>query len=228
MSWLNKTLSSSIGKKVLMAGTGLFLITFLVVHLSGNLQLLKEDGGESFNKYSHFMSSNPLIHFISYGLYFFIVLHTIVAVWLTIQNKKARPVGYAVTNNRSSFAVRSMMLLGSGILFFIIVHMADFWAKYKMGWIDYDFKIVTYEGVSYRDAYELVNHEFHELSHLIIYTIGMIVLAFHLNHGFASAFQSFGINHKKYTPTIKLLGLFFSIIVPLLFGIIPIYFYFFK
>lgn len=225
-NWFTRTFSSSIGKKMLMAGTGLFLVTFLVVHLSGNLQLLKDDGGKSFNVYSDFMSKNPFIHFISYGLYFFIILHTVVALILTLENKKARPIAYQTTNNQSNWAKRSMGLLGTVILFFIILHLKDFWAKYKMGWIDYDFAIVNYDGVDYRDIYSLAVEEFKELSHLIIYLVGMLVLAFHLNHGFASAFQSFGLNHKKYTPLIKSVGVVFSIIVPLLFAIIPLYIYF--
>lgn len=224
-NWFTRTFGSSIGKKLLMAGTGLFLTTFLVVHLSGNLQLLKDDQGRAFNIYSDFMSNNGFIHFVSYGLYFFILLHTVVAIVLTMENKKTRPVSYSVANNQSSWAKRSMGLLGSIILFFIIFHMKDFWAKYKMGWIPYDFEIVNYDGKDYRDVYKLVFEEFHEMSHLVVYLVSMIVLAFHLNHGFASAFQTFGINHKKYTPAIQCLGWAFSIIVPGMFAFLTIFVY---
>lgn len=218
MSWLSKTLSSTIGKKFIMAGTGLFLITFLIVHLIGNFQLLANDGGESFNKYAYLMTHNPFIKTVSYGLYAFILIHTVYAILLTIQNKKARPVEYQAFKNRSTWASRSMMLLGSLLFFFILTHMKDFWYKYKF--TELPFK--TYGGEIFKDLYTVVFTEFHEPFHVIIYVIAQVVLAFHLSHGFASAFQTFGINHKKYTPLINGLGLVYSIAVPFGFAIIPI------
>ena len=98
MNWLLKTLSSTIGRKILMALTGLFLIMFLIVHLAGNMQLFKDDGGRAFNLYSHFMTHQPVIKIISYLLYASILLHVIISAWITWMNYKARPVGYAVNN----------------------------------------------------------------------------------------------------------------------------------
>src|SRR6478752_2721782 len=190
MSWLVKSLSSSLGKKLLMSLTGLFLCSFLVIHLIGNLQLLKHDQGVAFNVYAQFMSTNPLIHFISYGLYAGILLHTFVAVALTIQNNKARPQGYAASNNQSSWAARSMMILGSLILFFIIVHMKDFWYEYK---IEQEPEVVA-------NLYKEVVHKFQQPVWMAVYFLAQFVLMFHLSHGFQSAFQTLGLTHKKYTP----------------------------
>jgi len=216
MSWLVKSLSSSLGRKLLMSFTGLFLCSFLVIHLIGNLQIIHHDQGVAFNVYAKFMSTNPIIHFVSYGLYAGILLHTFVAVALTIQNNKARPQGYAASNNQSSWASRSMMLLGTLILFFILVHMGDFWWHYKYA---QDPAYVT-------DLYKQVVIRFQNPVWMLIYTISQIVLAFHLSHGFASAFQTLGLNHKKYSPAIKYVGYAFAIIVPALFAYIPLYAYF--
>ena len=130
MSWITKTLSSSIGKKVLMSLTGLFLCTFLIVHLIGNLQLFKSDGGYAFNTYAVFMTTFPLIKIVSYANYFLILFHAFWGLYITYQNKKARPVGYAVTNNSSSVFSRNMAVLGTVLLVYMVVHMSDFWYRY--------------------------------------------------------------------------------------------------
>ncbi len=225
MSWLSKTFTSSLGKKVVMSLTGLFLCTFLVVHLIGNLQLLKNDGGEAFNLYANLMAHNPLIETVSFGLYFFIIVHTVMAIVLTYQNRKSRPVDYAVTNKKSTWESRSMMLLGTLILFFLIVHMGDFWYKYKIS-EDWTYGYKTYGNLVIRDIYSLVVHEFKELDHMLIYVVAQFVLAFHLRHGFQSAFQSLGLNHVKYTPAIQFVGNAFSILIPLGFVIQPLYVFF--
>ncbi|SFC53736.1 succinate dehydrogenase / fumarate reductase cytochrome b subunit [Flexibacter flexilis DSM 6793] len=139
MSWISQTLSSSIGRKLVMALTGLFLCTFLAVHMIGNLQLFKADHGLAFNEYAVLMTTNPLIKTVSYGLYFFILLHAFQGFALTLKNKKARPVAYAVSKGsaNSSAASRNMALLGTVLLVFIAVHMGDFWAEYKFGHVPY-------------------------------------------------------------------------------------------
>lgn len=224
MSWVAKTLSSSLGKKLLMAGTGLFLCSFLIVHLIGNFQLMKADGGESFNIYAKFMTHNPLIKIISYGLYSFILLHTGVAIWLTIINKKARPADYAVTNESSTWASRSMMLLGTLLLIFIVIHMIDFWSRYHF---DDSLSMVSYGTEPMKNLYEIVKAKYDKGNEpwIAFYVISQLVLGFHLSHGFASAFQTFGLNHKKYTPLINGLGLVFSIGVSLGFAVIPVWMY---
>ena len=210
-----------------MSLTGLFLITFLVVHLAGNLQLLKQDGGEAFNIYAHFMTNNPLIKFTSYGLYFFILLHTVVGLLLWSKNKKAKGTTYKVsTSANASWASKNMALLGTLIFAFLLIHMGDFWWKMKTGQTD----MVSYASIDYqvKDLYAKVDATFSNIIFVIGYVIGMIVLAFHLWHGFQSAFQTLGINHKKYTPIIKAIGKGYAVIIPLLFAIIPLYYYFIK
>lgn len=230
MNWFTKFLTSSLGQKLIMSLTGLFLILFLVVHLGGNLQLLVDDGGEAFNKYTKKMTTSPLIKTISYGLYFFILLHAVQGLLLWAKNRAARGMQYAVKVTRATqtnaFAAKNMAMLGILILVFLGIHMGDFWLKMKMHQVSY----VTYPGSdeSYADLYERVMISFKEPWIVIVYLISMIGLAFHLLHGFQSAFQTLGINHEKYTPFIKWVGRIYAIIIPLGFAIIPIYYFFFK
>lgn len=203
-----------------MALTGLFLVTFLVVHLAGNFQLLYEDGGKAFNIYARFMTTNPVIKTVSYVLYTSILVHVVWAVVLTIQNRRARgSQGYAVSKNSSPWASRNMGLLGTIIFIFLVIHMRDFWAQMHWGGIDK----VVYDGEEVKDLYSVVSLAFSELWYVALYVISMIMLAFHLWHGFASAFQTLGLNHVKYNPVIKFVGRAFAIIVPALFALIPIW-----
>lgn len=222
MSWLTQTLSSTIGKKVLMALTGLFLILFLVVHLAGNLQLLVNDGGKSFNIYAYTMAHSPFIKVVSYGNFFFIILHIVMGLTLTMQNKAARKVGYHVStkDSASTWASKNMALLGTITMVFIIVHLSGFWAKAKLGLGD--MPLVSYDGVEYHDMYLIVKTAFSNVLIAGFYVICMVALGFHLSHGFGSAFQSMGLNHKKYTPLIQTIGKWYSILIALGFAIIPI------
>jgi succinate dehydrogenase / fumarate reductase cytochrome b subunit len=223
MKWITEFLTSTIGRKIVMSLTGLFLISFLLVHLIGNLQLLKGDEGEAFNVYAYFMTHNPLIKTVSYGLYFFILLHTIVGILLWAKNRKAKGQKNAITSGvKTSWASRNMALLGSLIFAFLLIHMGDFWWKMKFG----SAPVAMYGGEEYKDLYRLCVETFSQPIFVIAYIIGMIVLAFHLWHGFQSAFQTLGLNHKKYTPIIQGLGKIFSIVVPVGFAIIPIIMYF--
>lgn len=225
MNWVVHFFSSSLGKKVTMSLTGLFLCLFLVVHLMGNFQLLKNDGGESFNTYTYFMTHNPLIKFISYSLYIFILIHTVQGLNLAFQNRAARKSKYDTkANSKTSFGARNMAVLGSLIFVFLGVHMGDFWWKMKSGVLD----TVSYEGFeNIANLYTRVDAAYQVWWIVIFYALSMIVLAYHLAHGFQSAFQSLGINHPKYTPIIKTIGNIFSILIPLGFAIIPIYRYLF-
>lgn len=220
MSWVSKTLNSTLGKKLLMALTGLFLILFLVVHLAGNLQLIFPDEGKSFNIYAETMATNPLIRVVSILNFGFILLHAVYAVILTRHNKKSRPISYAVSkaSENSTWSSRSMGILGTLIFIFLLVHLRGFWYELKFG----EVPMVTYDGVSYKDSFAIVSAAYQNILYVIFYVVSMGVLAFHLSHGFASAFQTLGINHTKYTPFIKKLGLAFAIIVPALFALIPI------
>lgn len=138
MSWLLRFFTSSIGKKLIMALTGLFLCSFLIVHAIGNTQLFYSDNGLAFNRYANFMTSNPLIEIISIGLYTFILLHTAQGLLLAYRNRKARgAVGYRQFDNSSRWESRNMAILGTIILLFLVVHMSNFWYKYRFGTVAY-------------------------------------------------------------------------------------------
>jgi succinate dehydrogenase / fumarate reductase cytochrome b subunit len=269
-------LKSSIAKKYWMALTGLFLCLFLAGHLAGNLQLIFSDASH-FNQYALFMTSNPAVKLLSYLTYISILFHAVDGFMLTVQNKKARPIGYAKTDgSSSSVSSRNMAVLGTLILVFIVTHMVNFWAVMhfdkkmplqtiivnQMGqkseyFITTDtgkfFPADTMQlaqsgleiknrteffsktanvkmGEGYKDLHKITLAFFKDaktgLLATILYVIAMAVLAFHLLHGFQSAFQSLGINNK-FTPLIKKFGTTFAILVPLLFAIIPVYIHFF-
>ena len=228
MNWIINFLTSSIGKKIIMSLTGLFLISFLPVHLLGNLQLMAGDGGEAFNTYAYFMTNNPLIKLTAYGLYFFILLHAAQGILIAVKNKSAKGASYKVnTYKNKSWASNNMALLGILIFAFICIHMGDFW--FKMKFTNQIAVIDTYpgfEGIGVKDLYTKVSASFSQLWIVIVYLIGLLALGFHLVHGFASAFQTLGLNHKKYTPLIKIIGYAYSVLIPLGFAIIPIWMYF--
>ena len=214
-------LKSSLAKKYWMSLTGLFLCLFLVVHLAGNLTLLQDPAtaGPAFNVYTEFMTSFPLIKITSYLLYFSILFHAIDGVLiLTRENQKARPINYAYSKpeRNSIWASRNMGILGTAILVFIVIHMSNFWFKYK-------FTELPLGPDGLPDMYSVVVSSFHTGWYTALYVLSMIVLGFHLWHGFASAFQTLGLNHPKYTPVIKAVGKIYSVVIPALFAIIPIY-----
>ena len=224
MKWLTDLFSSTLGRKVVMALTGLFIILFLAVHLAGNLQLLKDDGGEAFNVYAYFMTHNPLIKTISYVNYAFFVFHIVWAILLTKKNKEARgPEDYAVSSSKSSiWSSRNMGILGTIILAFLIIHMRQFWGEMHFGSVP----MKTYGDHEVKDLYAIVGAAFKEWWYVLGYTIAMVAIAFHLWHGFISAFQTLGLNHMKYNPVINFVGKSFAVIVPLLFALIPIVMFF--
>jgi succinate dehydrogenase / fumarate reductase cytochrome b subunit len=222
MNWFSKFLSSTIGRKLLMALTGLFLILFLVVHLIGNLQLLKDDGGEAFNVYAQFMTSNPLIKIIGYVNYTLILVHIIWAILLSRKNSAARgSQGYAVSKNSSHWTSRNMGILGTFILIFLVIHLRGFW--YEMHWGGIPTR--NYDGHEVKDLFAVVDSAYSNLAYVGVYVFSMLLLAFHLWHGFISSFQTLGVNHPKYNPVIKFVGKAFAIVVPLLFALIPILMY---
>jgi succinate dehydrogenase / fumarate reductase cytochrome b subunit len=135
MNWLTKTLSSSVGQKMLMALTGLFLCIFLVIHLIGNFQLLLDDQGLQFNLYAKMMTSNPLIKTAGYITYFCILFHAFKGLHLAYKNSRSRPVKYRSYKGsaNSTWMSRSMGVLGTVILVFIVIHMQQFWYQYKFG-----------------------------------------------------------------------------------------------
>lgn len=226
MKWILQFFTSSIGQKLIMSLTGLFLILFLTVHLIGNLSLLKSDGGVAFNAYSDFMGHNPLIQLISKGNFFFIFLHAIQGIVLYFKNKGAKGSKYAgKPKDKTTWASKNMALLGTLILAFILMHLGHFYVRFKFF---NDMPMVNLDGVEMLNSYQTVSEVFSNPLWLVCYLIGLIALALHLKHGFASAFQTLGLNHKKYTPLIKALGTGYSVLIPIGFAIIPLYMYFIK
>lgn len=259
MGSLTKAFSSTLGRKLIMGLTGLFLSLFLVIHLIGNLQLFNHDGGKAFNEYSYFMTHFLPIKIVSYILYLSIILHALYAVIISARNRKARGIKHAQYNGaaNSSWSSRNMGILGTVILVFIVIHMKTFWAEYHWGGLPFvqyemnlenpsDVKITqlpiegkhlvhtTYvnvqnntEVVVAKDLYRIVETAFQQEWYVILYVISMIVLGFHLYHGFQSGFQTLGFDHVKYKPIIDFIGLWvFSIIIPAIFAAMPIYIYF--
>lgn len=214
--------NTSIFKKALMAFTGLSLALFTIVHLIGNLQLFYNDGGDAFNVYAHFMSTNPIIQASAWGLKAVILLHVIYAIFLTLANRKARPISYANEKNNSSWMSRNMGLLGTVLLVFIVIHLVNFWGKYHYG---SNLDMVTIDGQEYVNLYLIVQKTFTNPLLVGLYVVSMLSLALHLIHGFNSSFQTFGINHPKINAVVRLTGLGVSVLIPLGFAMIPIYMY---
>lgn len=232
MTWKHY-FTSSIGKKLIMGLTGLFLITFLIVHCSINSMIFFNDGGETFNHWAHFMGTNVIIRVMEIGLFAGLILHIVQGFILTAQNNKARPVKYEMNrpNQNSKWYSRSMGLLGTLLLLFLILHIYHFWTPSRLGGIANirpleETTLASYNNQQALNLYAEMKMVFeNNLWVVIVYILGVISLAWHLMHGFQSAFQTLGINHKRYTPIIKNIGVAFSIIVPLIFALMPLAFY---
>ena len=226
MKWIIRFLTSSIGQKLIMSLTGIFLILFLIVHLAGNLQLLANDGGKSFNVYAAFMSENPIILVISLGLYTFILLHSIQGIILALSNRKAKGGHYKTGKVAgASWISKNMFLLGILIFAFLCIHMGDFWVKTRF---TDQLPIVNYPGHEkpVQDLFSRVQIAFQQPWIVIIYLIGVGALGLHLIHGFQSTFQTLGIHNKKYSPVINVIGWIYSIVISVGFAIQPLFLYF--
>lgn len=226
MGWFRKFLTSSIGQKVIMSLTGVFLIVFLVIHLVGNLQLLYYDEGKAFNMYAKFMTTFGPIKLISYLLYASILLHAVQGWLLWAKNRMARGAqDYAVKKVRAvktnGFIASKMGWLGTIIFVFILIHLYQFWFQMKLGALTE----VTYDDQAYANLYQPVYTAFTNIWFVLFYIASMVIIGMHLWHGFHSSFQTLGLNHKKYSPFIRFLGRAYSVIIPTGFAIIPIVFY---
>jgi succinate dehydrogenase / fumarate reductase cytochrome b subunit len=211
-----------------MSLTGLFLITFLVVHLVGNLQLLAGDHGKAFNVYTYEMTHNPLIKVISWSLYALILLHAVQGILIAVKNRRARPERYAVGHYpKASPVAKQMALLGLLIFAFLCLHMGDFWFKLKF---TDSIAIVQYAGFMHEvhDLYARVAVAFKQEWIVGAYLIGVIALALHLWHGFDSAFQSLGLRHMRFGYLFGWFGRAYSIVIPVGFAVLPLYFYFIR
>jgi len=218
MKWLTDLFSSSLGRKLLMALTGLFLISFLVVHCTINAMIFYNDGGETFSHWGHFMGTNPIIRTLEIGLVAGFLIHIIQGLLLWRANHAARPVKYKVSKApNSTWYSRSMGLLGTLLLLFLIMHTSHFWIPNRANQFT--------EGEEL-PLYKMMFDVFANPWIVLLYVIGCVSLFWHLLHGFASAFQSLGLNHLKYNRIISFVGTAFSIIVPFIFALMPIAIYF--
>ncbi|HVX51953.1 MAG TPA: succinate dehydrogenase cytochrome b subunit [Chitinophagaceae bacterium] len=229
MTW-KKVFTSSIGRKIVMGLTGVFLILFLIVHVGLNACIWANDGGEMFNKAAHFMGSMVVIRILEVGLFVFIFIHIIQGLALEISNRSKRGVGYAVNygNRGSKWYSRSMGLLGTLILLFLVLHWVNFWIPSRFTGVtgaDGNPLSVNYNGVEMHDLYSLMKVTFAEPWIVIVYVLGCISLGYHLAHGFQSAFRSLGVHNKKYNTMLTGIGYGFAIIVPLAFAMMPVSFY---
>ena len=204
----------------MMGLTGIFLILFLIIHVSLNATIWANDGGKMFTDGAHFMGSSVIPRILEIGLVIGFLLHIIQGFALEFQNRSKRKRGYNVPmgNKGSKWYSRSMGLLGTLILIFLVIHVSHFWIpnRSNQGWL-------LGEEL---DLYERMGEVFQNEWVVIVYILGCISLGWHLVHGFQSAFRTIGVNNKKYLRILNATGILFSIIVPLTFALMPLTFYF--
>ncbi len=212
MGWFSRFYSSSIGKKFIVAFTGTLLMIFLISHLIGNLNLFF--GEKAFNNYVAALESlKPIVRVIEVILTAIFVYHIFYGFMLWLENKKARPQQYKISGRSKNTDIfsRTTIQTGSIIFIFLIIHLQTFWYPNNFSGGEVN-------------LYNIVTGWFANWIYSVFYVIAMILLGFHLNHGFQSAFQTFGWNHKKYFPLIQKLGTIYAIIMAVGFASIPIYF----
>lgn len=210
--------NSSIGRKFAMALTGIFLISFLVVHCGVNAMIFFNDGGEIFNEAAEFMGTNWVIRSMEIVLFAGLLWHIFQGLWLWSNNstKRKEKYGKSAGGKNSTWYSRSMGILGSLLLIFLVVHLKDFWVVSRL----------TDEITSGNETlFNEMKEVFENPLAVLLYVVGCISLAYHLMHGFQSAFQSLGLNHPAYNPLIVGFGKAFSIIVSIIFAAMPISMY---
>ncbi len=217
MTW-KQVFTSSVGKKLVMAFTGIFLILFLIVHAGLNACIWANDGGEMFNKGAHFMGANWVPRLLEIGLFAGLILHIIQGLMLEFSNRGKKAIGYAVSYSiGSKWYSRSMGLLGTLVLLFLVLHLYHFWLPNR-----------SHQGFLLGEEinlYEKMKLEFSELWVVIVYAVGCLSLGYHLAHGFQSAFRTLGMHNKRYNVLITSIGYGFSIFIPLAFAMMPVSFY---
>lgn len=232
MTW-KQAFTSSVGRKLVMSFTGIFLVLFLIVHVGINACIFADlnvpvwpfdanDNGYIFNKAAHFMGSTILIRILEVGLFAGFILHIVQGFMLEASNRSKRQQGYAVAlgGRGSKWYSRSMGLLGTLILLFLILHLAHFWVKARItGSPD----MPEMDGM--HDMFNLMKVTFSELWVVVVYVLGCISLAYHLLHGFQSAFRTVGVANKRWMSLVQSIGVGYSILVPTLFALMPIAMY---
>ncbi len=200
-----------------MALAGIFLLGFLPIHLYINLMLLR-DNPEVFNKAAHFMSTFPVVRILEILLIAALLVHIIWGIMVQINNWLARPVGYVkVTKSDTSFFSRFMIWTGATVLIFLVIHFFNFFFI-KLGLVP----------GNPEDYYTLAHSLFKIPAYNFIYLTTFLVLGFHLYHALYSAFQTFGLNHRIWTPIVKTIALVYAIFIPAGFGLIPISLWLFR
>lgn len=214
-------LSTSIARKAAMALSALFLMVFLVQHLAINITSVFS--GDLFNQLSHFMGTNPFVQFTLQPILIFgVVFHFVMGFILTIYNRKARPVKYALYKGQahSTWVSRNMVLTGVVILLFLALHFYDFWVP------EMNYKYVEMNPADPNRYHSELLHKFEDPIRTGIYVLAFVFLSLHLLHGFQSSFQSMGWRHPKYTPVLEKIGRFYALAVPIGFVFIALYHFF--
>ncbi|MEO6836908.1 MAG: succinate dehydrogenase cytochrome b subunit [Ginsengibacter sp.] len=216
MNW-KQLFTSSIGKKILMALTGFFLITYLVVHAAINALIFVNDDGKTFDAAASFMLHNYIIRILEVGLFAAFILHIIQGLLIWRQNKSTRKISYKKTNYSAGIKWNSRLMgwLGTFILLFLVMHLYQFWGSTKHE--------LYFNGPAV-DLYQEMKDVFTNPVWFTLYMIGLASLLFHLLHGFHSAFETFGVNNKRWTPIIRGVGVFYSVVICLLFASMPLAF----
>lgn len=230
MKW-SHFFTSAVGRKIVMALTGLFLISFLLVHVGLNSCIFYDlpffdaaDNGSMFNRAAHFMGASLVIRILEIGLFAVFILHIIQGYAVEAKNRSRRKQGYAVSlgNRGSKWYSRSMAILGTLIFLFLIMHVSHFWVPSR---VTHNLEQVTY---GYTETHNLFLRMFDVFQNpliVILYLVGVISLAYHLFHGFHTAFRTMGVHNKKYLALLQSVGYGFTILVCLLFALMPISMY---
>jgi succinate dehydrogenase / fumarate reductase cytochrome b subunit len=230
MKW-SQFFTSAVGRKIVMALTGLFLISFLIVHVGLNSCIFNDlsffnpqDNGSMFNRAAYFMGNSLIIRIMEIGLFAGFILHIIQGYAVELKNRKMRKQGYKVGlgNRGSTWMSRSMAVLGTLIFLYLVMHVSQFWIPSR---ITQNVPQETYNGKEMHNMFLLMYDTFQQGWVVILYLIGVASLCFHLLHGFHAAFRSMGVHNKKYLSLLKGLGYGFSVIVCLLFALMPISMY---
>ena len=228
--------SNSVGHKLVMSITGLFLILFLLVHLSMNFALVLNDvslfgrhwgEGELYNTAAHFMISTPLIRLMEPLLAAGFIFHIVYATIITVRNRRHRPISYAVRagNHLSSWSSKNMYILGFALLLFLGLHIWNFFYRFRYTTMPE----TVVNGVTMDDSYSVVAALFHSsVIYCLVYVLAGLILALHLSHGFCSAFQPVGWNNLKWIPRLRIISIAFAVLVGAGFAIIPLYFLFVR
>ena len=224
MKW-SEFFTSSVGKKFVMALTGLFLISFLVIHAGLNACIFadlpmfdRNDNGDMFNRAAHFMASSWVIRAMEFVLFGGFLLHIIQGYVLEAKNLSRRGVGYKIIvgNKASKWYSRTMGLLGTLLLLFLIMHISHFWIPSRITGLD------EIEGKNYHNLFQKMVDVFHNPLIVLLYVLGCISLAYHLLHGFQSAFRTLGVHNSRYVRLIQGMGTTFAIFIPFVFALMPI------